>query len=181
MNILITRHGQTEWNVLKKVQGRADISLNETGISQALETKKNLDDKQIDLIICSPLKRAKETAEIINKDRNIPIIYDDRIAERDFGEFEGTNVQDFDFPGFWNYYKNEKYQRAENVQDFFQRIYKFLDDIIEKYKDKNVLIVSHGGVSMPAACYFSKEIPLGTLLEAGILLENCQVASYNID
>ena len=85
MKIYVTRHGQTEWNVLKKVQGKADISLNEKGIEQAIQTKKELDNEKIDLIICSPLKRAKETAQIINENRNIPIIFDDRISERDFG------------------------------------------------------------------------------------------------
>ena len=59
--------------------GRCDEPLNNNGISQAIETKTNLLNKDIDLIICSPLLRAKQTAIIINEDRNIPIIYDDRI------------------------------------------------------------------------------------------------------
>ena len=63
----LTRHGQTEWNVLKKVQGKANIALNETGENQALITAQNLIDEEIDLIISSPLKRALQTAEIINK------------------------------------------------------------------------------------------------------------------
>lgn len=180
MEILITRHGQTDWNALKKVQGRADISLNEIGINQALETKKVLDDKQIDLIFCSPLKRAKETLEVINKDRKIDVIYDDRIIERDFGEFEGTNIEDFDFHGFWNYYKNEKYEKAENIQDFFKRVYDFLDDIINKYQDKNILLVTHGGISIPVECYFSSNIPEGSLVDAGLVLGNCQVKTYKI-
>ena len=58
MDILLTRHGQTEWNVLKKVQGKANIELNETGQNQALITAQNLLDEEIDLIISSPLKRA---------------------------------------------------------------------------------------------------------------------------
>lgn len=87
MEVLLTRHGQTEWNVLGKVQGRADIELNEKGIQQAEETGEALKNEEIDLIICSPLKRAKQTAEIICKDRNIPIIYDEDVIERDFGEF----------------------------------------------------------------------------------------------
>ena len=90
--LLFTRHGQTEWNVLGKVQGRADIGLNEKGKQQAEETRKTLENEKIDLIICSPLLRAKQTAEIINKNRNIPIIYDDDIIERDFGEFEGIKL-----------------------------------------------------------------------------------------
>ena len=179
MEILITRHGQTNWNVQKKVMGRCDEPLNETGLKQAEETREKLLNEKIDLIICSPLKRARQTAEIINT-KNIPIIYDDRLIERDFGEFEGLETKDFDFHGYWNYYKNDIYEKAENIQVFFKRVYDFLDDIIKKYPDKNILIVAHGGISIPVACYFSKNIPEGSLVEAGLVLGNCQVISYDI-
>lgn len=179
--IYITRHGQTDWNVQKKVMGRCDEPLNETGLSQAEETREKLMDTDIDLIICSPLLRAKKTAEIINKDRNIDIIYDDRIIERDFGELEGLQTKDFDFDGYWDYYKNIQYERAENIQVFFKRIYEFLDDITEKYKDKNVLLVAHGGVSIPVKCYFDKNIPEGSLVAAGLVLGNCEVRTYKGD
>ena len=65
MEILLTRHGQTEWNFLQKVQGKADIKLNEKGIKQAKDVKDKLKNEQIDLILCSPLIRAVETANII--------------------------------------------------------------------------------------------------------------------
>lgn len=177
--IYLTRHGQTDWNVQKKVMGRCDEPLNETGLKQAEETRDNLMNTKIDIILCSPLQRAKQTAEIINDVRNIPIIYDDRLIERDFGEFEGMQTKDFDFDGYWDYYKNEKYNQAENIQNFFERIYNFLNDIIEKYQDMNVLIVAHGGVSIPVNCYFNQVIPKGSLVEAGLVLGNCQVASYD--
>ena len=109
MDILLTRHGQTEWNVLKKVQGKANIALNETGENQALITAQNLIDEEIDLIISSPLKRALQTAEIINKTKNIPLIIDERISERDFGEFEGKETSSFNFEEFWSYKINKKY------------------------------------------------------------------------
>ena len=75
--IYVTRHGQTDWNVQKRVMGRCDEPLNNNGINQAIETKNNLLNKDIDLIICSPLLRAKQTANIINEGRNISIVYDD--------------------------------------------------------------------------------------------------------
>lgn len=77
--------------------GRCDEPLNNTGINQAFETKNHLFDKDIDLIICSSLLGAKQTAEIINKNRNLLIIYDNRIIERNFEEFEGMQTSDFDF------------------------------------------------------------------------------------
>lgn len=178
MNLYITMHGQTNWNVQKKVQGKVDIPLNDKGKQQALLVKNELEEVPIDIIICSPLIRAKETAIIINSERNIPIIYDDRISERDFGEFEGLSQNDFDFNGFWDYYQNNVYDKAENIKHFFERIYTFLDNISETYKNKNVLIVAHGGVSIPVSCYYNGSIPKGSLVEAGLVLGNCCVANY---
>lgn len=176
MEILLTRHGQTQWNVLGKVQGKADIELNENGILQAEETGEILKNENIDLIICSPLKRAKQTAEIINKNRNVPIIYDEDIIERDFGEFEGVNKKDFDFEGYWSYKQNKQYQKAENIRVFFARVYKFLDKIKVEYNDKRILIVAHGGISIPVNCYFNGIPENDELLKLAI--GNCAIAKY---
>ena len=176
MEILITRHGQTDWNLQRKLQGRADIELNQTGIEQAKIAKEELVNEKIDLIICSPLKRARQTADIINEGRNIPIIIDERISERDFGEFEGKNRNEFSFEDFWSYKKAENYEKAEKIQDFFERIYSFLDDIKEKYKDKRILIVAHGGVSIPFRCYFEGIPDIENL--TGLGLDNCEIGKY---
>jgi len=124
--------------------------------------------------------RAKQTADIINEGRNLPIIFDDRIAERDFGEFEGKTIEEFDFCSYWNYYQNQKYNNSENIQDFFKRVYNFLDDIISKYKDKNVLLVTHGGVGIATECYFKNKIPEGYLINTDMSLDNCEIKKYEI-
>jgi len=178
MRLYIVRHGQTEWNVEKKIQGRFDTPLNETGKMQARETKNKLSNTNIDVIICSPLLRAKQTAEIINENRNIPVIYDDRIIERSFGEIEGIPIQDVDFYSFWDYYKNVQYKNAETMHDLFNRIYSFLEDIKIKYKNTDVLLVTHGGVGMPVECFFKGNIPRGSLMEIGLQLKNCEVKAY---
>lgn len=64
MKIIVTRHGQTDWNVLGKLQGKTDIELNDRGRQQAKETSELIKNENIDIIIISPLKRAKETNEI---------------------------------------------------------------------------------------------------------------------
>lgn len=176
MEVLLTRHGQTEWNALKKVQGKADIELNGKGIEQANNTKILLKNERIDLIVCSPLIRAIQTAKIINNDRNIPIVFDERLYERDFGEFEGMSNTDFDYESFWSYKQNIQYQKAENIREFFQRVYSFLDDIHLKYKNKRILLVAHGGISIPVYCYFNGIPDRDSLLN--LALENCEVAKY---
>lgn len=177
MEILLTRHGQTDWNLLKKVQGKADIELNETGIQQAETIRDSLKEERIDLILCSPLKRAIQTAEIINQGRNIRMIIDERVSERDFGEFEGMPNTDFDFNAFWSYKQNLKYDKAENIKDFFRRVYNFLDNIKNEYAGKRILIVAHGGISIPVKCYFEGIPNAETLLP--LCLENCEVAKYS--
>lgn len=161
----------------KKVQGKADIELNRTGIRQAEETATKLKNINIDIIICSPLKRARQTADIINAEKNLSVIIDDRISERDFGEFEGIPNTDFNFNAFWSYNQNLKYDKAENIKDFFNRVYAFLDDIREKYKGKRILIVSHGGISIPIKCYFNGIPDIGTLLP--LCIDNCEIAKFN--
>lgn len=176
MKLLVVRHGRTNWNDLKKVQGTADIELNDEGIEQAEITAKLLENEKIDLIISSPLIRAVQTAEIINAIHKCNIICDERITERDYGEFEGLNKKEFNFIDFWTYSKNLKYNSSENIQDFFKRIFDFLDEIKEKYKDKTVLIVIHGGVSVAVNSYFEGIPKEGNPTKNH--LKNCEVKTF---
>ena len=87
--VYFVRHGLTNSNVEKRMMGtRVDESLNETGIAQVKEAAKKLD-RGFDIIISSPLKRAKESADIIAAELNVPVIVDDNLKERDSGEGSG--------------------------------------------------------------------------------------------
>ena len=179
--IYLVRHGETDWNATHRVQGCHDIPLNANGESQALVAKGELQNKPIDLIISSPLQRAKRTAKIINEDRGVPIICDDRLKERCFGDMEGLSRNEFDFYNLWDFHLNMEYPNAERVQDFFKRVYGFFDEITEKYKNKNILVATHGGVAIAAYYYFSNvEIPNGTLIGKTPVPSNCEVVSYEI-
>lgn len=155
--LYVIRHGKTDWNLKNKIQGRADIPLNTFGIQEAKITKELLKQIHFYKIISSPLIRAKKTAEIISN-CEIPVITDSRIIERDFGEFEGLNKEDFDYSSFWNYSLNNKYIKAENIQQLLNRVYNFLDEYKEVYEKNNVLVVTHSGV-IPAICCYFKGIP----------------------
>ena len=89
MNLYVIRHGKTDWNAQSRMQGQSNIKLNQFGIEQADEVRKIIEEKNIDLIISSPLERTKQTAEIINKEFNVEILEDKRLVERGFGDFEG--------------------------------------------------------------------------------------------
>ena len=189
MKILITRHGQTNWNVLGKIQGQTDIELNENGKKQAKEISEYIRNENIELIITSPLKRAKETAEIVNKTLNVCIIEDERLMERCFGEYEGLTKEDRlklkernpEINDIWNYNKNISFNTMETMHDFCKRVYEFLEEIIKKYSDKNILLVTHGGTTLPLLCYL-KKCSLEKITDKNTIktLENCEIVKFEI-
>ena len=160
--IYFVRHGVTDWNEnitpegkhSAKCQGRADIPLNQNGINQAKELAKNLKDIKFDKVFCSPLSRTKQTCEIILGSLD-GVVFDERIIERDFGEFEGLTKEEFDFTGFCDKYSGLKFEKAETVNSIEDRVFSFLDELKDKTKpDENVLIVAHGGVGCMFLSYF---------------------------
>lgn len=178
MNWFVVRYGQTEWNVLKKMQGWADIPLNDKVIEQVYQNRENLKDINVDIIFCSPLIRAWKTAEIINSDKNIKIIFYDRLIEKNYGEFEGISKASFDYNEFWSYNKNLNYVKAENIQMFFDRIYKFIDELKLKYSNKNVLVVTHAGIIKVIECYVNSMMSDEEI--GPFLPNNCSVIKYVI-
>lgn len=175
MKILVTRHGQTDWNTEKRVQGRTDMQLNDKGIEQAYQTKENLKDEKIDLIICSPLKRAKKTAEIINEDKNVEIIYDERLLEICYGENEGKVHNEFDYEGVWDIVNTHEYKDCEKVNEFLKRVHSFLDELKNR-NEENILIVTHNGVCRAINTYFNGIPEDKNLIKLGI--KNCEVVKY---
>lgn len=154
MRLYMIRHGQTDWNKVKRLQGATDIALNEKGEEAARETAKGMEKIRLDLCFSSPLKRALRTAELICEGRNIPMIKESRIREISFGEYEGCiygaegyNVPDPDFNDF--FHKTEAYQvppGGETVQELLKRTRGFLEDLKlrEDLKNHNLLISTHG-------------------------------------
>lgn len=178
MKLFVVRHGETDWNVKKILQGRADIPLNEKGKEQAKHTRELLKNTHIDAVFSSPLKRARETAEIITEGRGLEIHNDDRLLERDFGEYEGVDKTTFAYADLWAYEKNIQYKKAENIRDFFKRIYGFLDEIKAKYPDGSVMIVTHGGVTKIVRCYAEGMVPDDEI--AAFLVGNAGYSEYEI-
>ena len=120
--LYIVRHGKTDWNALSKIQGQSNIELNEIGIKQAEEVRYKIEQKNIDLIICSPLDRTKQTAEIINKNLKLPIKYNDNLKERNFGIFEGKTSKEIEnWEEILKYHQNEEVKQGEKIQDFFRK------------------------------------------------------------
>lgn len=179
MRLLLTRHGQTDWNVAGKFQGVTDIELNQKGMKQAEETREKLRNEQLDVVISSPLKRAKKTAEIIIKGRDIPLIIDQQVKERCFGKFEGKTREEINFEELWNYKLNKQYEDAESTGAVFERIGNFLERIKEEYQDKTVLLVTHGGIIVPIRAIL-EGIPEEMEVLEGFGIDNCEIKEYDL-
>lgn len=141
--IYIVRHGKTDWNVKGLLQGSADIEINEEGIQQVKELATMINLDEIDVCICSPLKRTRKTAEILIGDKK-EIIYDDMIVERGFGSYEGKPINFDLIETQWNYKLNDSSNNIESLKDCLARADGFLKKIKKEYPNKTILIVSHG-------------------------------------
>lgn len=139
----LVRHGQTDWNLVKRIQGGTDIPLNRTGRAEAAETGLRLREREWDAIVSSPLSRAEETARIIagelglSRPRTVPAL-----TERQHGEIEGlTFIERRDrFPD------GVPVPGLESRQDVLDRVLPALSEIAAQHDGKSVLVVSHGGV-----------------------------------
>ena len=178
--LYIIRHGKTDWNDRHKLQGRTDVPLNEEGRRMAEEAREAYRDVHFDICFCSPLIRAKETAEILLRGRNVPILYDDRLMEMSFGSFEGLE-NSFDIPDCpinVLFFTPELYVSppggAESLDDLFARTGAFLrekaDPLLKEGKD--VLIVGHGAMNSSIVCRV-RNLPRSRFWSAGI--ENCKL------
>ena len=177
MKIYVTRHGQTDYNKSRMMQGRSDIPLNETGIMQAKTRRESLGDIKFDAVYSSPLVRAIQTAEIIGNVSREDIILDDRIIEADFGKYElmGYYSTGLAMMGYWTF--PEIFPApggVETIKEMVDRTSSFLRDLEQKDYEK-VLVACHGGIIRPIRGYLEDK-------KNGIIWrprpQNCEIFVY---
>ncbi len=184
MEIYIVRHGETVWNKEKRIQGTADIKLNEYGEELAKKTGEALINVNFDCIYSSPLIRAYTTAQLIRGNRDIPIIKDERIKEVSFGEYEGHCMNELVEKGtsFKNFFDHpELYVPAKNgetLEHLCERGRKFMQDILLKHKNsERIMIVAHGAMNKALMMYVKKQ-DMSEFWSGG-LQKNCNVIIIN--
>ena len=177
--LYVVRHGKTGWNQIKRTMGRMDVPLCKEGIEEAKKIKDYFEDKHLDLIICSPLTRAKETAKIITESANSEILYDGKLVERSMGSYEFRHYPDIEENNrIWDIEINSDENQIEPMLDFKDRVFGFIDEVVEKYQDKDVLLVTHGGVTALINCYFNDSLFEGYI--SSKFLKHDEVATYDI-
>lgn len=153
MKLYLVRHGETDWNTERRLQGRADIMLNEFGRSLAVKTGKGLENIRFDVCFTSPLKRAKETAELILAGRDVQIVEDERIIEMSFADWEGRHCskERWEVPdSFQKFFDDpanfEPAPEGESFEQVKERTGRFLEWLYvqKEYESSNVLITTHG-------------------------------------
>ena len=134
------RHGQTDWNVELKLQGISDIPLNLTGVSQAIAASNKIQAEDWDLILASPLSRARDTAEYISKSTGLAVVLVPDLVERSFGSAEGLSHSE------WRelYEKQIEIPGIETIDELSKRARSLLDLVSTHYDGQRVLAVSHG-------------------------------------
>ncbi len=149
MKIYLIRHGQTDWNVEGKIQGRCDISLNETGKMQAELLARGMEGRPVTRIFSSRLKRALETAKAIGQSQQVGVTVTDGLEEVDFGEWEGMTWEEIsrkypkEFEIWCTKPENITPPKGESRPQIYQRVRKALERIVSE-AEGDVAVVSHG-------------------------------------
>ncbi|WP_026508881.1 histidine phosphatase family protein [Butyrivibrio sp. MC2013] len=169
------RHGETVWNVENKICGATDIELTQRGHEQAIETGRKILEEGItaDIILTSPLVRAKETARHISEITGIPMEVEPRLIEQNFGRYESTPRNGDEF----HEAKKDMASRfgtGESMLHLAQRIYNLLDDI--KAGNREVILVAHNGITRMVESYF-REMTNEEFSSCGI--KNCEIKRYD--
>ena len=148
--LILTRHGQTDWNREGRYQGQADPPLNSTGRQQAQALADRLADRSLEAIYSSDLQRAFETAQIIAQRHGLPVRQDQRLREINQGEWEGLRIEEIiaRYPQIWAAFLDDPLQGqapgGEPPLLVAERVWAAVSDIAKLYPTGTVLIVSHG-------------------------------------
>ncbi len=134
-------HGTTIDNENNKASGHHDAELSELGIQQSKDLRETIKDQKFDVVFCSDLKRAVDSANLVFGDRDIKIVQDKRLRECDYGDLTRSNA--IKVLAIEKEVINKSFPNGESYQDVENRIKSFLKDLSDKYQDKKIAIVAH--------------------------------------
>ena len=176
MKLFVARHGETEWNALNKVCGRMDLPLTENGLRQAQLLADRTEKLKIDLIISSPMLRARQTAMPAAQRLGLPVLTDERLIEQNYGIYEGVDRKD---PGFLGNKRQfaYRYPGGESMMDVAYRVYALLEELKRDTQSRGVLLVCHGGVCRVIRTYFE---PMTNEEYFGYSPDNAFLAEYEL-
>ncbi len=182
--LVVVRHGETDWNAAGKIQGVHDTALSPKGVAQIRALGAAIAERDFDGFYCSDLKRARETAAILNEQLQAEIQIDHRLRERDFGHFQGLSFEEIQerFPDQYQAYcGRDPYFAMTNGQSHFQQMTQvnaFLADMTKRYPRGRVLAVAHSG-SIQCMVHAVLGIPLQEVLP--LSCENATMHAFEFE
>ena len=158
LEIILARHGETDWNSEKIFRGRADIPLNGTGLRQAELLGEYLSREKIDIVYSSPLQRAAKTAAAIAAPHDLEVKIVENLNDIDCGDWQGLTVAEVDvkFPGLYQDWLDTPEQvrlpGGETLVDVRCRVIPFIEDAVVRCGEGRVVMVSHRIVCKVVVC-----------------------------
>ena len=155
--IIFVRHGETDYNIQRRLAGWSDVPLNKTGVNQAKTLASHLFNIHFDIIESSDLIRCLNFSKIISRETGIKITKQPLLRERDFGDHEGKTLQELGMP-FESYEDMVRHffecncHRGQTVIEYGRQMHNFLDEISLKYSERRIIASTHGGAIMTALC-----------------------------
>jgi broad specificity phosphatase PhoE len=157
VRLLLARHGQTGWHRENRYVGRTDIGLNETGVREAEALARRAEEESPDLILCSPLTRAQETAKPSAEACGMELETDERLRELDFGEWEGKTLAEIreEDPQRVRMFEGDAshgFPGGEPLQEGAGRVLEVFADLSRSHADRTVLVVAHNTLLRIGLC-----------------------------
>lgn len=159
MQIVLLRHGATDWNLQGRCQGSSDRRLTEVGLRQAEQIAIELSGETIHAIYSSSLERARQTAQLVSRPHNLPVMIEDDVRELDHGELEGLTFNEIkerfsEFLTVWRTAPAElQIPGGERLADVAERAWRALSRIAQRHQtDQTVIVVSHNFPILGVVC-----------------------------
>ena len=157
--LYLVRHGQTQWNSERRIQGQLDSPLTTAGRAHAEANRDLLVSEGVEHLVASPLGRARETTEIINAGLRVDVAFDPRLMERHYGDWCGLTAAEIEaaFPDAWAQREDDPYRyrppNGESIPDLVTRAAPLFEVLLELPFER-VAVVSHGGTGRAALAHF---------------------------
>ncbi len=184
VEIILARHGETDWNAAEIFRGRADVGLNETGMRQAELLGDYLSRDNINIVYSSPLKRAVRTAEAIAGRQALEVNIVQNLIDLDYGAWQGLSRQEVKekYPELYQDWTDLPEQvrmpRGESLEDVRNRAVPFVEDAVLTCGEGTVVLVSHRVVNKVLICAL---LGLDNSHFWNIRLDNCGITRFNYE
>ncbi|HSI54977.1 MAG TPA: histidine phosphatase family protein [Ramlibacter sp.] len=150
--LILLRHGETDWNRELRFQGHVDVSLNGIGLEQARRLAQRMQGETVHQLYASDLLRAQQTAKPVAQELSLPAVTEPGLREQCFGTVDGMSVDEIKaqhpqaWDGWLRFEEDFAMPQGESARQFHARVMDAVQRIVVKHRGQRVVVVTHGGV-----------------------------------